>query len=110
MNIPATDYITFATIHLAFYIFIFFAFVKDILWKRPGKILRGEESQKFFYFTYGFVSVIVLQFIQVSEAFVGHKVLIAAIDLSLIFYLSFYNGWFRNWILGHIIAWKGRPE
>jgi len=46
---------------------------------RPGNIVRGAESQKYLYVTYGFVSVILMQFIQVSEAFQGHKVLFSVL-------------------------------
>lgn len=110
MNIPATDNIVFSIIHVAFYSFVIFSFVKNIAWLRPGKITRGEESQKRYSLAYGFISVIVIQLIQVSTAFVGHKVLISVIDLSFLFYLVFYNGWFRNWFLCRIHEKSERPE
>ena len=110
MSIPQTDCLVFSAVHLAFFGFIAYAVVHDWRLNRVGKIIRGEVSQKYIYVTYGFVSVILMQFIQVSEAFQGHKVLFSVVDLGALFYLIFFNGWFRNWLIGKLSAWKQRSE
>jgi len=46
------------------------------------------------------VSILILQIINVSESYVNYKVLISIIDLSILLYLFYFNGWFRNKIIG----------
>lgn len=110
MSIPQTDCLVFSAVHLAFLGFIAYAVFHNWRWDRPGKIVRGEVSQRYFYVTYGFVSVNLMQIIQVSEAFKGNKVLFSVIDLVALFYLIFFNGWFRNWLIGKLSSWKQMAE
>jgi hypothetical protein len=73
-------------------------------------VARGPESRKKFGVAYGFGSVLILQLINSSEAFVGHKVLLSLFNLAALFYLCFLSGWFRNKIIGMINRWEKAPE
>jgi hypothetical protein len=73
-------------------------------------LTRGPESRKKFGVAYGFGSVLILQLINSSEAFVGHKVLLSLVNLAALFYLCFLSGWFRNKIIGRINRWEKAPE
>jgi len=73
-------------------------------------LTRGPASWKKFGVAYGFGSVLILQLINSSEAFVGHKVLLSLVNLAALFYLCFLNGWFRNKIIGMIDRWEKKPE
>ena len=73
-------------------------------------VRRGPESHRRLGLVYGFASVMTLQLINTSEAFKGHKVFLSFVDLLILFYLSFVNGWFRNKVLGWISKWETTPE
>jgi hypothetical protein len=73
-------------------------------------VTRGTESRKKFGVAYGFGSVLILQLINSSEAFIGHKVLLSLFNLAALFYLCFLSGWFRNKIIGLINRWEKAPE
>ena len=72
--------------------------------------LRGPGSRRRFGIAYGFGSVLLLQVINVSEAFKGNKVFLSVFDLGVLFYLCFYSGWFRNKIIEQMTRWEARPE
>jgi hypothetical protein len=83
------------------------------LWKRKGvrlSLTRGPGSWKKFGIAYGVSSVLILQLINSSETFVGHKVLLSLFNIAALFYLCFLNGWFRNKIIGWIDRWEKTPE
>lgn len=72
--------------------------------KRNIKIKRGEKSWDHFYMAYGFLSVVVTQIISISEFGKGYKIIFTVVDLLVLLYLSFFNSWFRNKIMGFIVA------
>jgi len=74
------------------------------------QVKRGPESRRRFGVAYGFCSVLLLQVINSSAAFKGHKVLLSLGNLAALFYLCFFSGWFRNKIVGWISWWEERPE
>ncbi len=74
------------------------------------QVTRGPESRRSFGVAFGFGSVILLQVINSSAAFAGHKVFLSLANLAALFYLCFFNGWFRNKIVGWIGRWEERPE
>lgn len=74
------------------------------------EVARGPESRQRFGVAYGFASVLLLQLINSSEAFKGHKVLLSVIDLGVLFYLCFFSSWFRNKVVGWITRWEQRRE
>lgn len=73
-------------------------------------IKRGEQSWKDFNLVYGILALIVLQVINTSEAFKGYKTFITLLDLGLLLYLCFYNGWFRNKVLGLLVKSREMEE
>lgn len=75
-------------------------------WDMRGCVRRGGIARDWFYWLYGFISIGLLQLINVSEALVGHKVLVSILSLGSVMYLLFFNGWFRNKLLG----WKHTYE
>jgi len=100
------------SVHAAFYLFLLFAFVKDMLWKRPGKLKRGDSSWSKFYLVHGMLLLLLYQVIgavQVQLAW-NFLPLVGILDFLAVAYLAFLNGWFRNWILGRFIAMEQRPE
>ena len=87
----------------------FIAMVRAACMRGP-EVFRGRESRRRFGVVYGFASVIMLQVINTSEAFKGHKVLLSFLDVLLLFYLCFLNSWSRNKIIGLISKWEATPE
>jgi len=75
--------------------------------KGPGvRVKRGPKSRHKFQIAYGFGTVIMLQIINSSNAFTGHKVLLSIINIIILCYLCFLNGWFRNKIICWISKWE----
>lgn len=92
-----------------FFFFFLFAALKDVIArqirKKPGvsfTLMRGEESMNWFFVAYGLTSVIIIQIINSAETFGGYKTLISLLNLAMLCYLSFFNNWFRNKIVGTI--------
>lgn len=75
-----------------------------------GEVIRGPVSRQQLFAAYGFILAILLQLINVSEAWTGHKVLASVLDTVIMLYLSLFNGWFRNLVIGLIAQWEKRPE
>jgi hypothetical protein len=73
-------------------------------------VRRGPKSRRQFGVAYGFGSVILLQLVNASAAFSGHKVLLSTIDLAVFFYLCFFSGWFRNNLTGWFGRWDQDEE
>ncbi len=60
---------------------------------------RGEHSMNALYVMYGTTAIVYALAVQVSQAFVGHKVLLIVLNYGAITYLFFFNSWFRNALL-----------
>lgn len=71
---------------------------------------RGPVSRENLGIAYGFGSVLILQIVNSSEAFKGHKVLLSLADVGALFYLCFLSGWFRNKVIGWFARWEKTPE
>lgn len=65
-----------------------------------AEVIRGEKSWAYFQLFFGISSLVMLEIIAATEALVGYKTIITAFDLVILFYLCFYNNWFRNKIVG----------
>ena len=72
-------------------------------------VVPGPESRNYFWATWVFLSVIFSQIIQITEALKGYKTVILIFDLVLLFYLCFYNSWFKNYMLIIISRWQKMP-
>ncbi len=101
----SSDTVIFPIIHLLLASIFLVAVIRDrgLFRKRGGATISfrsGEESWKSYVLVYGVVSVLVMQLISVSSAYMGHKVVISAIDLCVLIYLFFYSGWFQNRVRG----------
>ncbi|MFQ5465590.1 MAG: hypothetical protein ACE5EI_06655 [Thermodesulfobacteriota bacterium] len=73
-------------------------------------VVRGEKSWNYLYLAYGISSVVVIQIISVSESGKGYKVFITVLDMGVLFYLTFFNGWFRNKTIGFITKSQTKEE
>jgi hypothetical protein len=101
------DKYIFVAFEAALVLLLFWAIVRDTgLLRRDRSITRelkrGQESWNKLYLAFGFSSVLTLQVINSSEAWKNYKVIISLFDISILCYLFFYNGWFRNKIIGFI--------
>ena len=64
-------------------------------------VKRGKESVNYFHqFATGFTSLILGVIISISEVAKGHKVFLFLFDLIIVLYLSYWNSWSRNKIVG----------
>jgi len=76
--------------------------------KRRGSlsltIKRGERSMNALYVIYGTATVIYALEVQVSEAFIGNKVFLIAVNYVVLTYLFFFSSWFRNRILFPLLS------
>jgi hypothetical protein len=110
-----TDPCVFFLLQILFLILAGYALRQDIRSKHGNggvsvTVQRGPQSWSYFYYTYGALAVILLELINTTEAFRGHKTLITVADLSLLVYMCFFNGWFRNKIVSFVSASKGKLE
>lgn len=110
-----SDRIIFPVFELVFIGLFFFAFLKERGWfvKKTGvhaTVTRGKESWKNFYLAFGIVSVVLMQIINSSEALKGFKTIISIVNLAMLAYLAFFNGWFRNKTLGLIAKSQQKEE
>ena len=84
-----------------------YAEIKEHGWftKRTGafaSVKRAEKSWNYLELAFGIIAVNVLQIINRADDTVKFKVLMSAFDLGVMIRLFFFNGWFRNKILGVI--------
>jgi len=110
-----SDHYAMLVMQALLFAFAAFAIARAAWLRRPRggatlSVRRGPESHRRLGLVYGFTSVITLQLINSSEAFKGHKVFLSFVDLLILFYLCFINGWFRNMVLGWISKWEAAPE
>jgi len=62
---------------------------------------RGEKSMGYFHhFASGFISVIIAVIISVADTAYSHKVFIFLVDVIIVLYLSYWNGWSKNKLVG----------
>lgn len=103
-----SDQVIFPLFEILLFIIFLYASAKEYRWFTKeasiyGAVKRGEKSWNHFYLAYGVASVVLLQVINSSEALKGYKIIISLINLFILFYLAFFNSWFRNKIIGVII-------
>jgi len=106
------DKYTFPFFEILFLLFVVYVVMKDWKFRRSsgGTVKRGKESWSYFYLTYGIASVIMMQIISVSDSLKNYKVVISVVNLGLLLYMCFFNGWFRNKIVGIISKSKEMKE
>lgn len=75
-----------------------------------ASVKRGEKGWNYLYLAYGVLSVIVIQIISLSDFGKGYKVAIALVDLCTLLYLTFFDSWFRNKIIGFIVKSQNKEE
>lgn len=94
-------------------LFLITALTKDIL-NRKGiaKIThRGEESFSYFNYSFTFLtSVVILGIITIPETAIGYKLIIFLIDISICFYLCFWNGWLGNRLISLKLKIQNKVE
>ena len=89
-----------------FVILAIYAGIKDNFPRNTGgksgaslTVQHGNESWAKFNLAYGVIALVILEAINTTEALKGYKTVVTALDLSLLFYLCFFNRWFREWTL-----------
>lgn len=115
MFIFLKDYCVFTVLQFLYFLSVFLVYGYDKGWCRNNKgfiaeVKRGETSWGYFASTYGFLSVILLQIINTTEAWKGYKTITTITDLWLLMYLCFYSSWFRNKIVGMFEKSKNMTE
>jgi hypothetical protein len=71
---------------------------------------RGKESWGNFTLAFGIASIVLMQIINSADALYGYKTFISIGNLLMLIYLIFFNGWFRNKVIGLIIRSKNKIE
>lgn len=75
-----------------------------------ASVKRGQGSWDTLHLAYGISSILAVQVISASEAFKGWKVALITADLAALIYLYYYNGWFRNKVIGVVNKSRGLEE
>jgi hypothetical protein len=75
-----------------------------------SSVTRGEVSWKMLDFAFAIVSVNVVQIVAGSDAFPGCTTTFAFVDLALLVYLFFFNGWFRSRVLREVARARSLEE
>ncbi|HAV77049.1 MAG TPA: hypothetical protein DCX53_06830 [Anaerolineae bacterium] len=109
------DKVMFSVLQIMFVVLLFFGLIKEAGWFRRKSNLaisvkRGEKSWNYFHLFYGFMLLIIIEIISFTDAFTGYKTFIGLVDIAILTYLSFFNGWFRNKIMGFIVASQRKDE
>jgi len=105
------DSVVFIALHAGMLVLLLYAIRGERKMKQGmASVKRGEKSWNHLYLAYGILSVVVTQIISISEFGKGYKVLITVVDLVVLFYLAFFNSWFRNKIIGFIVASQTKEE
>lgn len=73
-------------------------------------VKRGEKGWENFTLVFGIASIVLMQIINSADALHGYKTIISMINLFMLIYLVFYNGWFRNKVIGLIIRSQNKKE
>ena len=110
-----SDQFIFPAFQVGFLLFTIFAWAKDrgfITQKGSvtASVKRGGESWNHFHLAYALLVVVFVAAISTTEALKGYKTLVTIIDLALLLYLCFFNGWCRNKIIGVISASQQMEE
>ena len=109
------DAVVFPAFQTLFLALFLYAFVKDRGWFArdtgfSATVKRGKEGWANFHLMYGLLAVIFVETINTTDILKGFKTIIILADLSVLFYLCFFNGWFRNKTIGIIIASQNMEE
>jgi hypothetical protein len=110
-----SDQFIFPAFQAGFLLFTIFAWAKDRGLFTPNgsvslSVKRGEKSWNYFHLAYALLVVVFVEAINTMEAWKGYKTLVTIVDLALLLYLCFFNGWCRNKILGVINASQQMEE
>lgn len=98
-------------LHFGLLILVLYSILGSHRMKRDmASVKRGEKSWNYFYLAYGILSVIITQIISLSDFGKGCKVFIVFVDLGTLLYLTFFNSWFRNKIIGFIVKSQTKEE
>lgn len=99
------DSVVFVVLHIGLLALVVYAMWGERKMKCDmASVKRGQKSWDYFNLTYGILSVVVIQIISISDFGSGYKVFISIFDLGVLFYLAFFNSWFRNKTIGFIVA------
>lgn len=105
------DNLIFPIFECIFLLLIIFAVYKEFSRKRSGLALkRGSESWQNLAFTYGVLSIILIELINSVDFVNDYKTILILLNLSALLYLCFYNDWFRNKVVGIIQKSKDKIE
>jgi len=106
------DMLCLLAIHFTFCVMLIVAFIRDWHWQRPGKLIRGETSWSKFYLTHALLLLLLFQVIGTTKAPDNWNwfPLLSIVDFLGVSYLAFFNGWFRNWLIGLFNKLEERPE
>lgn len=109
------DTVAFSIFQALFLVLFLYAFAKDRGWFTrdidfSGIVKRGKESWANFHLMYGLLAVVFVEAINTTQTLKGFKTIITLADLSVLFYLCFFNGWFRNKTIRIIVASQNMEE
>ncbi len=110
-----SDRVIFPFFELLFFALFLCAVAKECRWlprdrEAFARVKRGEISWGYLSLAYGIVSVVLLQVINVAEVLEGHKTIMSLVHLVMLAYLTFFNSWSRNAIIGIISRFKEKWE
>jgi len=73
-------------------------------------VTRGTGGWDIFTLSFGVNSIVLIQIINSADALHGYKTIISITNLLMLIYLIFFNGWFRNKLIGIIIRSQNKKE
>ena len=106
-----SDKIIFPLVQVLFFVFVAYAYYRAQLMKKDSASLtRSEKSWNYFYFSYGITSILLIQVINGADVTEGYRTILSVIDLGLLLYLTFFNGWYRNLIAKFVVRSQKMEE
>ncbi len=115
VNYVTGDSLIFPLFQVVFFAILLFGILHDRKWFQNKldadlQVRRGEESWAQFSLMHGLLSVLVIQVDASAAALKDHKAFFMLANLISLFYLCYFNTWFRNKTLNLIYRSKARID
>lgn len=103
---------------LGFFVYALYRVLKEARRRRrlpdtggvSGDVVRGKESWKRLSLAFGVLSALYIVIVEFTEAYTEFKTLIIPIDFGILLYLSSWNDWSRNRLIGFVGKAQKRIE
>lgn len=107
-----SDNIIFPLFECLLMLIFLFGLLQDHLNRHSGRVVtRGEKSQRIIIgVASAIIAVVSNQIVANTDVWKNYRVILMLLNLFITSYLCFFNGWFRNKIMGWWIKFEKKQE